>query len=265
MLARWSCGRSRARAPPRLARRASRQLPLKLSSPLRLARSLTRSALVARLAHHHRRRKDCQSSAMLVPVDPHKLKPWLIRALEPMSVHLPPHLCLSLPSALARLLLPEPSSPDSQTRLALHSSDAEPLVLADYVLALLKRDVRDLDELRHFCVHQLDDFLEQRASFPLVSSYAPTTRRSCAALAALHTLTPAAPLPFPPRSTSRFGRLRRLAPARAPGPRWLVVRAGRPSLGRGGSTAVAQTRAVASARGVVVLEAAALARRRQRS
>ncbi|GAA5857028.1 hypothetical protein JCM9279_003436 [Rhodotorula babjevae] len=64
---------------------------------------------------------------MIVSIDPHKLKPWLIRALEPIS-------------------------------------DAEPLVLADYVLALLKRDVHDLDELRRFCVHQLDDFLEQHSA-----------------------------------------------------------------------------------------------------
>ncbi|BGP43300.1 mitochondrial ribosomal small subunit component [Rhodotorula kratochvilovae] len=61
---------------------------------------------------------------MLVPADPAVLKPWLIRTLEPLS-------------------------------------DAEPAVLADYVLALLKRDVRDLDDLRQFCAQQLDDFLEQ--------------------------------------------------------------------------------------------------------
>ncbi|GAA5917074.1 hypothetical protein JCM8208_003253 [Rhodotorula glutinis] len=69
---------------------------------------------------------------MLVAADPHKLKPWLVRALEPIS-------------------------------------DAEPVVLADYVLALLKRDVRDLDELRQFCIHQLDDFLEHHSA-PFVDS-----------------------------------------------------------------------------------------------
>ncbi|GAA6011570.1 hypothetical protein JCM10207_002662 [Rhodosporidiobolus poonsookiae] len=39
-------------------------------------------------------------------------------------------------------------------------SDAEPAVLADYVLALLKHDV-DLDEMRAMCTNQLDDFLDK--------------------------------------------------------------------------------------------------------
>ncbi|GAA5923391.1 hypothetical protein JCM3775_007525 [Rhodotorula graminis] len=69
---------------------------------------------------------------MIVAADPLTLKPWLVRALEPIS-------------------------------------DAEPLVLADYVLALLKRDVRDLDDLRQSCVNELDDFLQQHSA-PFVDS-----------------------------------------------------------------------------------------------
>ncbi|GJN93888.1 hypothetical protein Rhopal_006947-T1 [Rhodotorula paludigena] len=61
---------------------------------------------------------------MLLEHDPAALKPWLTRSLEPIS-------------------------------------DAEPAVLADYVLALLKHDVRDVEELRQFCVQQLDDFLDK--------------------------------------------------------------------------------------------------------
>ncbi|GAA6005296.1 uncharacterized protein JCM10292_005371 [Rhodotorula paludigena] len=65
---------------------------------------------------------------MLLEHDPAALKPWLTRSLEPIS-------------------------------------DAEPAVLADYVLALLKHDVRDVEELRQFCVQQLDDFLDQLRGF----------------------------------------------------------------------------------------------------
>ncbi|GAA5822977.1 hypothetical protein JCM3770_002486 [Rhodotorula araucariae] len=64
---------------------------------------------------------------MLVAADPAALKLWLVRNLEPLS-------------------------------------DAEPAVLANYVLALLKHDVRDLDHLRQLCTHELDVFLERHTA-----------------------------------------------------------------------------------------------------
>lgn len=40
------------------------------------------------------------------------------------------------------------------------SSDADPAMLADYIIALLKHD-KENDELKELCVSQLDDFLQQ--------------------------------------------------------------------------------------------------------
>lgn len=42
----------------------------------------------------------------------------------------------------------------------LLSSDADPAMLADYIIALLKHD-KENDELKELCVSQLDDFLQQ--------------------------------------------------------------------------------------------------------
>ncbi|GAA5827712.1 hypothetical protein JCM11251_001801 [Rhodosporidiobolus azoricus] len=68
------------------------------------------------------------SSTKLPAFDPNQLKTWLTRHLEPIC-------------------------------------DAEPAVLADYILALLKHDV-SVDELRKLCISQLDDFLDKHtASF----------------------------------------------------------------------------------------------------
>ncbi|BGP19971.1 hypothetical protein JCM10213_006748 [Rhodosporidiobolus nylandii] len=62
----------------------------------------------------------------LPPVDAAALKPWLIRHLEPIC-------------------------------------DADPPVLADYILALLKHDV-PVPELRKLCVSQLEDFLDRHTA-----------------------------------------------------------------------------------------------------
>ncbi|POY70140.1 hypothetical protein BMF94_6861 [Rhodotorula taiwanensis] len=64
---------------------------------------------------------------MRVSFDPEATKRWLIQALDPIS-------------------------------------DAEPALLADFILALLANDVADINELRKNCVDQLVDFLEDNTA-----------------------------------------------------------------------------------------------------
>lgn len=71
------------------------------------------------------------------------LKPWLVRTLEPMYVHLVNFSCGGLYNSLL-----------------LSRCDAEPGALADYILALLKHNVSE-HEMRKELLVQLDEFLEK--------------------------------------------------------------------------------------------------------
>jgi RNA-binding protein 26 len=70
------------------------------------------------------------------------LKPWLVRALEPMYVT--PNF----------VMLP------SRTERERDRCDAEPGALSDYILALLKHNVSEA-EMRKELTSQLEEFLEK--------------------------------------------------------------------------------------------------------
>jgi RNA-binding protein 26 len=80
-----------------------------------------------------------------------QLRPWLIRSLEPM------------------LVFPSYRRNASDTEFCTVRCDADPEVLADYVLALLNHDAPEAD-LRKVFVSQLEDFLGEGSCKPTFGS-----------------------------------------------------------------------------------------------
>ena len=91
----------------------------------------------------------------LTEQDSGNLKKWIIKRLDSKLVQ-PISMTMIRPGVVAMWMLTIGNSSCSSTSL-----DADPEILADYIIALLKHD-GDEESVRNICLSEIPDFLESK-------------------------------------------------------------------------------------------------------